>query len=75
MPWNRLLDPTPADKMDLTPPMLPRYRPGAYGAMVARDSGPYVHASDVEAILRELEPHILDREKIALTLALIERLR
>jgi len=54
---------------------IPRYGPGAYGAMVARDSGAYVHAADVEAILRTLEPHILDREKIALALALIERLR
>jgi len=56
-------------------PELPRYSPGAYGAMVARDSGEYVHTSDVDAILRTLEPHILDREKIALALALIERLR
>lgn len=56
-------------------PQIARYAPGAYGAMVDRDSGPYVHVADVEAILRTLEPHILDREKIALTLALIERLR
>lgn len=56
-------------------PHIPRYAPGAYGAMVERDHGPYVHAADVEAILRTLEPHLVDRVRIAETLALIERLR
>lgn len=56
-------------------PTLTRYSPGAYGAMVEREHGAYVHAADVEAVLRELEPHILDRQKIARALALIERLR
>lgn len=54
---------------------IPRYSPGAYGAMVEREHGAYVHAADVEAVLRELQPHILDRQKIALALAMIERLR
>ena len=54
---------------------LPRYAPGGYGAMVERDHGPYVHCADVEAILRALEPHLIDREAIARTLAQIERLR
>ncbi len=56
------------------PPIM-RYSPGAYGAMVEREHGAYVHAADVEAVLRELEPHILDRQKIARAIALIERLR
>ena len=54
---------------------IPRYAPGAYGAMVERDHGPYVHVADVEAILRTLEPHLVDRARIAYMLALIERLR
>ena len=56
-------------------PEIPRYAPGGYGAMVERDHGPYVHCADVEAILREIEPHIVDRELIARASALIERLR
>ena len=59
---------------DTTKP-LPRYRPAGYGAMVESDEGQYVHAADVEAVLRELQPHILDRQKIALAIAMIERLR
>ncbi len=54
---------------------IPRYSPGAYGAMVEREHGAYVHASDVEAVLRELEPHLIDKLKIARAIALIERLR
>ena len=56
-------------------PKLTRYAPGAYGAMVERDSGPYVRAAEMGAILRELEPYLLDRDLIARTLAQIERLR
>ncbi len=54
---------------------IPRYSPGAYGAMVEREHGAYVHAADVEAVLRELEPHLIDKLKIARAIALIERLR
>ena len=54
---------------------IPRYRPGSYGGMVPDDHGSWVRAEEVEDILRTLEPHILDREKVALALALIERLR
>jgi hypothetical protein len=52
-----------------------RYSPGGYGAMVERSHGAYCFVSDVEAFLRTLEPHIVNREAIARTLALIERLR
>ena len=60
---------------ETTVTQLQRYSPGAYGAMVEREHGAYVHAADVEAVLRELQPHILDRQKIALAIAMIERLR
>ena len=60
---------------ETTVTQLQRYSPGAFGAMVEREHGAYVHAADVEAVLRELEPHILDRQKIARAIALIERLR
>lgn len=33
------------------------------------------YAADVVAILRDLEPHLVDRVRIAETLAMIERLR
>ena len=56
-------------------PNLPRYRPAGYGAMVESDEGQYVHTSDVEAVLRDLEPHLIDKLKIARAIALIERLR
>ena len=60
---------------ETTVTQLQRYSPGAYGAMVEREHGAYVHAADVEAVLRELEPHLIDKQKIARAIALIERLR
>ena len=54
---------------------LDRYRPGPYGAMVQTEDGAYVRAADVEAVLRELEPHLIDKLRIAQALVLIERLR
>ena len=63
------------DRVSHEPNDLPRFRPGGNGWMNLDDNGGWVPAQNVLDILLTLKPHILDREKIAMTLSMIERLR